>query len=113
MATREATGSRRSHRLQVRLDNRLIGGVRERAAQTGQSLSSVVRQLVAAALSFDSEPGPRPDSPAALAALLASELTTLMVAAVLPDGQRRMHELTPQAAAAAQDRLTAFREAEE
>src|SRR5438128_11354106 len=113
MATKEATESRRSHRLQVRFDNRLLGDVRERAAQPGQSLSSAVRQLVAAALSFDSEPGPRPDSSAALAALLASELTTLMVAAVLPDGERMMRELTPQAAAAAQDRLAAFREAEE
>jgi len=36
-----------------------------------------------------------------------------MVAAVLPDGQRRLRELGPQAAVAAQERLAMFREAEQ
>lgn len=71
-----------------------------------------MRELVAAALTFDTEPGPRPDSPAALAALVAAEHAALMVAAVLPDGRRRMAELAPEAAAAAEERLAMFREAE-
>lgn len=79
---------------------------------SGESLSSVVRQLIAKALMFDTEPGPRPDSPAALAALVAAEHAALMVATVLPDGRRRMAELGAEAAAAAEERLTLFREAE-
>lgn len=86
--------------------------IAERAGSTGLSLSAVVRQLVATALAFDTEPGPRPDSPAALAALVAAEHAALMVAAVLPDGQRRMRELEARAAAAAEDRLAMFREAD-
>jgi hypothetical protein len=55
-------------------------------------------------------PSARPDSPAALAALTAAELAVLMVASVLPEGQRRMHELAPEAALAAEERLALFRE---
>jgi hypothetical protein len=33
-----------------------------------------------------------------------------MVASVLPEGQRRMHELAPEAALAAEERLALFRE---
>lgn len=69
-----------------------------------------MRQLVAAALTFDTEPGPRPDSPAALAALVAAEHAALMVAAVLPDGRRKMQELAAEATAAAEERLDMFRE---
>jgi len=106
------TTGRRAHRLQVRFDNRLLGDLRDRAALTGQSLSSVVRQLVATALGLDAEPGPRPDSPAALAALVAAELTALMVASILPDGEDRMHELAARAVTNAEERLAMFREAE-
>lgn len=102
----------RAHRLQVRLDSRLLGGVRERALASGEPLSAVVRQLIAKALTFDTEPGPRPDSPAALAALVAAEHAALMVAAVLPDGRRRMDDLAAEAATAAEERLAMFREAE-
>lgn len=84
--------------------------IAERAGSSGLSLSATVRQLVEAALRLDTEPGPRPDSPAALAALMAAELAALMVATVLPDGQRRMRELEAQAAAAAEQRLAIFRE---
>jgi len=84
----------------------------QRAEQSGQSLSATVRELVSAALTFDTEPGPRPDSPAALAALVAAEHAGLMVAAVLPDGERLLRDLAPRAAAAAQERLAMFREAD-
>ena len=112
MRTPAPSTGRRTHRLQVRFDNRLLGDIRDQAAQRGQSLSALVRQLVAAALALDAEPGPRPDSPAALAALVASELTALMVASILPDGERRMHELAAQAATNAQERLAGLRETE-
>ena len=96
----------------MRFDNRLLGDIRDEAAQRGQSLSAVVRQLVATALRLDAEPGPLPDSSAALAALLASELTVLMVASILPDGEARMHELAAQAAINAGERLAGLRDTE-
>jgi hypothetical protein len=52
------------------------------------------------------------DSPSTLAALTAAEHAVLMVASILPEGQRRMLELAPAAAAAAEERLARFREAE-
>jgi hypothetical protein len=47
-----------------------------------------------------------------LAALVAAEHAALMVAAVLPDGERRLRDLAPRAAAAAEERLAMFREAD-
>jgi len=49
------------------------------------------------------------DSAAALAALTAAEHAVLMVASVLPEGQRRMRELSPAAAVAAEERLALFK----
>jgi hypothetical protein len=103
-------GSPKDGRLQIRFSTEQRAAIRDRAERSGQSLSAVVRELVAAALVLDTEAGPRPDSPAALAALMAAELAALMVASVLPDGERRMHELEAQAAAAAEERLAIFRE---
>jgi len=100
------------NRLQVAFTAPQRSAILERAERSGQSLSATVRQLVAAALTFDTEPGPRPDSPAALAALVAAEHAALMVAAVLPDGERRLHDLAPRATAAAEERLAMFREAD-
>jgi hypothetical protein len=71
-----------------------------------------IRILLRQALHADSTPIIAADSPASLAALLAAELAVLMVASVLPEGERRMHELGPQAAVAAEERLAMFREAE-
>ena len=45
------------------------------------------------------------DSAAALAALTAAEHAVLMVASVLPEGQRRLRDLSPAAATAAAERL--------
>lgn len=112
MRTTQPGASRRAHRLQVRVDDRLLSDVRDCAGQTGQSLSSVIRQLVAKALRSDEDRTAPRESPAALAALVASELATLMVASVLPDGERRMHELEAQAVTSAQERLAGFVDAE-
>jgi hypothetical protein len=101
----------RRHRLQVRFDLVSMEGIRDRAGKAGISVSGAVRELVAAALTFDTEPGPRPDSPATLAALVAAEHAVLMVATVLPDGRRHKDELAPEAAVAAEERLALFREA--
>ena len=49
-------------------------------------------------------------APAALAALTAAEHAVLMVASVLPEGQRRMRELGAQAPAAAEERLALFKD---
>jgi hypothetical protein len=49
------------------------------------------------------------DSAAALAALTAAEHAVLMVASVLPEGQRRLRELSPAAATAAAERLALFK----
>ncbi len=101
-----------SGRLQVGFTTAQRAAIDERAQQSGLSLGAIVRQLVTAALTFDTEPGPRPDSPASLAALVAAEHAALMVASVLPDGDRRMQELAAQAATAAEERLALFREGE-
>lgn len=105
-------GTPKSRRLPVGFTTAQQTAIAERAGRSGLSLSATVRQLVAAALAFDTEPASRADSPAALAALVAAEHAALMVAAVLPDGRRRMHELAQEAAAAAEVRLAMFRQDE-
>jgi hypothetical protein len=105
-------GTPQTHRLQVAFTAAQRAAIAERAQRAGLPLSAIVRQLVGTALVLDTEPGVRADSPAALAALVASEHALLMVAAVLPEGERRLHELAPQAAIAAETRLAMFREVE-
>jgi hypothetical protein len=82
--------------------------------QRGCSLAEAFRSL--AAIGVLTERGQswatQPDSPASLAALTAAELAVLMVASVLPEGERRMSELAPRAAVAAEERLALFRENE-
>lgn len=101
-------GTRQSHRIQVAFTTAQRSALIERARHSGQSLSATIRQLVAVGLRFDTEPGPRSDSPAALAALVASELAALMVASILPDGERRMHSLAGRATEAGAERLALF-----
>ena len=100
-----------SYRLQVRFDAQLFGPLRERARGSGQSLSATVRDLVCGALDSDRHrPGHNDESTTGLATLVAAEHAVLMVASVLPEGERRMRELGPQAAIAAEARLAMFRE---
>jgi hypothetical protein len=105
-------GTPLSQRLQIAFTAAQRSAIAERAASSGQSLSGIVRQLVASALSFDTEAGPKADSPAALAALVAAEHAVLMVASILPEGERRMRELGSQAARAAEERLALVRDGE-
>lgn len=105
---------RTSRRYQIRLPALLASGLESFASKHGLGISSAVRLLVGRGLEAEAiaqtalDRGQ--DSPAALAALTAAEHAVLMVASVLPDGERRMHELGSQAAVAAEDRLALFRE---
>lgn len=103
-------GIPRNYRLQVGFTPAQRSAIADRAHSAGVSLSAAVRQLISAGLSLDSAPGRGNDSPASLAALVAAEQALLMVASVLPEGQRRMHELASEAALAAEARLALFRE---
>ena len=100
-----------SRRYQLRLAQPLSAEVEAFALQHGLALCQAIRLLIARGLdSGTRQPHRSPDSMADLAALTAAEHAVLMVASVLPEGQRRMHELAPAAAAAAEERLAQFRE---
>jgi len=102
-------GTSRSHRLQVSFTGAQRAAIAERARGAGLSLSATVRQLISASLSLDSVAAGSSDSPAALAALTAAEHAVLMVASVLPEGERRMRSLAERATEAAEERLALFR----
>jgi hypothetical protein len=105
----DVSASRRFHiNLPADLEADLIGFARNH----GLGLGPAIRLLVGNALRADQE-SQACSSAAALAALTAAEHAVLMVASVLPEGQRRMRELAPQAATAAEARLALFREAGE
>ena len=103
-----------SRRYQLRLSPELAFELEEFAQRLGLSLAPAIQLLIGRGL--QSEAGVRrgsdtpQDSPAALAGLAAAEHAVLMVASVLPEGQRRMHDLAPAAALAAEERLAQFRE---
>ena len=101
-----------SRRYQLRLPEPLASELETFACERGVSVCPAIRLLVASGLQGRPLRAPEEsrDSPATLAALTAAELAVLMVASVLPEGQRRIHELGAQAAVAAQERLALFRE---
>ena len=102
-------GTSRSHRLQVSFTEAQRAAIAERAQGAALSLSATVRQLVSAGLTLDPVAAGSTDSPAALAALTAAEHAVLMVASVLPEGERRMRSLAERAGLAAEERLALFR----
>jgi hypothetical protein len=76
-------------------------------------MGPTIRLLVRRALKPEAEKAaarPPDDSLAALAALTAAEHAVLMVASVLPEGERRMRSLGERAIQAAEERLALFRE---
>ncbi len=107
-------GVRTSRRFHLLLPAELEVDLQGYARRRSLSLAEAMRSLTAGAL--EAEHGEavvaRTDSPAALAALTASEHAVLMIASVLPEGQRRMRELAPAAALAAEERLAQFRESD-
>lgn len=102
-----------SRRFHLGLPWALDSDIRTFARQHGLGLGPAIRLLVRRGLQAEakglSAPDASQDSPAALAALLASEHSVLMVASVLPEGERRMRSLAGRAAEAAEERLALFR----
>ena len=97
-----------SRRFQLRLGEPLAAELETFATARGLLNSPAIRLLLR--LGLDAELERKEDgSPAALAALVASEHAVLMVASVLPEGQRRMRETAQQAAMAAEERLALLR----
>jgi hypothetical protein len=104
---------RTSRRYQLRLAGGLAQELETFARERGIGLCASIRMLIERGLEADSQssaPAPR-DSPAALAALTASEHAVLMVASVLPEGERRMRSLAERATEAAGERLALFQAA--
>ena len=96
-----------SRRFHLLLPPDLEGRLRDFAASRGVALAAGLRDLAAQGLaSLDGGAVPRTaESPVLLATLLAAEHAVLMVASILPEGERRRTELAAQAAAAAQERI--------
>ena len=91
-----------SRRITVRLEVGQAAELKALARRRGCGLAPAIRLLIAdAAARHDS-------SPASLATLVAAEQVVLMVASVLPDGQRRMREAGLNAITSAQARLELF-----
>ena len=102
---------RTSRRYQLRLPAPLGCELESYARRHGLGLGPAIRHLVGRGLEAESpeQSAPR-DSPAALAGLTAAEHAVLMVATVLPEGDRRMRALAERAVRAAEERLALFRQ---
>ena len=105
---------RTSRRYQLRLPAPLSEAVESYAAGHGLGLGPTIRLLLGRGLELEGRwldlTAAIPDSPAALAALLAAEHAVLMVASILPEGEQRMRSLAPRATQSAEERLALFRE---
>jgi hypothetical protein len=103
---------RTSRRYQLRLAEGTARELETFAQERGIALCASLRLLIERGLHSESEsstPAEAPrDSPAALAALTASEHAVLMVASVLPEGELRMRSLAERATEAAGERLALF-----
>ena len=106
---------RTSRRYHLLLPTELEADLKSYARRRGLSLADTFRSL--AVIGLITERGgtlvAESETPGTLAALTAAEHAVLMVASVLPEGQRRMRELVSQAAIAAEERLALFREVRE
>ncbi len=74
----------------------------------GLGLGAAIRLLVARGLEAGANPAGSAVEPALLATLAAAEHGVLMVASILPEGERRMAELAERASLAAGERLALF-----
>jgi hypothetical protein len=102
---------RTSRRYHFLLPADLLAEVETYGRQRGCSLADALRSL--ATIGLLTERGQAlaspAESPASLAALTAAEHAVLMVASILPEGERRMRSLAERAAEAAEVRLALFR----
>ncbi len=98
------SSSRRFHLL---LPPDLERRLRDFAVSRGVALAVAVRELADQGLasSVGQAGHPEAESPLLLATLLAAEHAVLMIASILPEGERRRMELAAQAAVAAQERI--------
>ena len=102
MNSREGVGI--SRRYQVRLPVALASSLEEFAQQRSLGLAPTIRMLLSRALESESS------NPAAtLACQIAAEHALLLVASILPEGERRMRSLSSRAAETAAERLTQIR----
>ena len=112
MNSREGVST--SLRYQLRFPASLARDLEDFAGQHGLGLCPAIRLLVGRGLLAEARlfasPEVSEDSHAALAALTAAEHAVLMVASILPEGERRMRSLAESATQAALDRLSLFRE---
>ena len=111
MSFREGVSA--SRRLHLGLPADLEAEFAAFARRHGLSLGAAIRLLGGRALRAEVDSRPSGDSMVALAALIAAEHAVLMVASVLPEGQRRKQELSSQAAIEAQARLDPLQESED
>ena len=103
---------RTSRRYQLRLPAPLSQRVEEFGHGHGLGFGPAIRLLVGRGLELEARwlrtRDGASNSPAALAALVAAENAVLMVASILPEGERRMRELAQRATLAAEERLALF-----
>ncbi len=97
-----------SRRINLRLDPEQHAAVVAYGRRHGLRPSPAARHLIGEALAA-AAPGGNPQ-PASLAALVAAEHAVLMVASVLPEGERRMQSLAQRATEAAEQRLAMLRD---
>jgi hypothetical protein len=104
----------RSRRFHFLLPSDFDADLRRFARSNGLGVAAALRQLATKALREEAARSANGygESASTLATLVAAEHAVLMVASVLPEGERRMRELGPQAAIAAEARLAMFREPE-
>lgn len=100
-----------SRRYQLRLSPGLASELEAFAQRLGLPFGPAIQLLIGRGLHAEAQATPMwgLDSPAALAALTASEHAVLMVASILPEGERRMGSLAQRATEAAGERLALFR----
>ncbi|MHB8614114.1 MAG: hypothetical protein ACYDAL_17080 [Candidatus Dormibacteraceae bacterium] len=101
-----------SRRFHLWLPVDLEADLRSYARAQGGGLAPAIRELVRRGLDRDAQQSAAltaENSLVALAALIAAEHAVLMVASILPEGERRTHSLAERAAQAAEDRLALLR----
>ena len=101
-----------SRRFHLWLPADLEADLRSYAGRHGGGLAPAIRDLVRRGLDHDARQAAAhaaENSLVALAALIAAEHAVLMVASILPEGERRMRSLGQGAAQAAEERLALLR----
>jgi hypothetical protein len=99
-----------SRRVDVRLSDKQLELLRLFARRNGLAVGASARLLLTRGLDSSTETS---RSETALAALVAAEHAVLMVASILPEGERRMRALAERACEAAAERLATLTQSPE